>query len=124
MTQKTKILPTHNNRRVVISRKKQPHIPDLVFFTINQIKIGSTLRYIGRMDPGSLWKVTSIKTFRQMSSKGSNKVKYSPGEVTTPLTLADDIRLTRIGDTGEYRICQFAYLSYSAIWQLVVDQEK
>lgn len=86
---------------------------DNVFFTKEQIEVGTELVYLGRHDPGVVWKVKEIRTFKitngQLRSHKTNKVEK----------LDDEVQMVCVGQTkGRYLELTFSYLSYSAIWQI------
>lgn len=83
---------------------------DSTFFHKGQISVGKTLLYLGRLDPGTRWVVTKIKSFSLRSDAGWVWV-------STCRMLSDDVYLKNV-DTGEQRTATFGYLSYSAIWRL------
>lgn len=101
-----------------MSQPKRPeHKPaptdDSIFFHKGQLTTKTRLVYRGRLDPGSLWRVTSIVTYDRPLGTGT----YRRREVSSVVRLNDDITLTRIG-SNETRSASFGYLSYSAIWRL------
>ena len=90
---------------------QQIPLADNIFFTKDQLKVGSILKYYGRHAPNTTWEVTSIRFY--IMHKGqlrSHKVK-------SPQTLADQVEIKCRND-GTCMECSFQYLSYSAIWRL------
>ena len=83
-----------------------PDHDDDIFFHKHQLRIGTALRYCGRIDPGSLWFVSGVYTGQHIQRKE-----------TFPQRLDDLVRL-RNYQTDEVRFMRFVYLSYSAIWQI------
>ena len=80
---------------------------DPVFFRKHDLRVGTSLRYYGRTDPGGLWFVTGIWT----------PDRRGPRQETFPQTLDDLVRLKN-HESGEVRFMRFSYLEYSAIWRL------
>lgn len=93
-----------------------PHPEDDIFFTKEQIVRGIELQHCGRLDPGSIWVVTNIRS--QFAGKVPGN--YSWREVPAIRHLSDEITLRRVGGrNGEIRTATFQYMSYSAIWRIV-----
>ena len=102
MTAHTNIIPLHHN------------LPDNVFFTKEQLTVGSQLQYFGRTNPGAIFTVTYIRSWRR-SGKGNYYATRE--EVVQRL---DDI-ITVVASPGkDMRKFSFQYLSYSAIWRLLL----
>lgn len=98
--------------------KKAPtklRIGDKVFFSVDDIHVGTMMRYMGRTAPNSLWRVTRIQTFRVKSGR-----VYDKKDVGTVKHLHDQVYM--VCTTGSYRgetiSVSFGYASYSAIWRL------
>lgn len=95
---------------VAIRNQQEPALDD-IFFHKSQIAVGTTLRYVGRLDPGSLWDVTSITSHTWRG--GSAHPTVVPGVQY----LSDTLHLRRRGN-GDAHAATFVYLSYSAIWRI------
>ncbi len=87
-------------------KRWQGHDP--VFIQRDQLSIGTTLTYFGRLNHGMQWKVTEIYSVRD-----SGRRKFH----TSVTRLSDVIMLQRVG-SNETRPVGFMYLSYSAIWRI------
>lgn len=96
---------------------KQIPLNDLDFFTKDQITLGTKLRYHGRTNPGAIFTVTYIKSWRK--SKRGNW--YATRE-TVATRLKDQITVcnewTHARDR-DIRSFSFAYLSYSSLWRII-----
>lgn len=88
---------------------------DPIFFTKDQLHLGTNLRYYGRLNPGALFTVTHIKSWRR-SSRGN----YYAIRAEVASRLDDDITLLcrEPGKRPDIRKMRFGYLSYSAIWRI------
>ena len=104
----------HNSMNAAPTPKPAP-IDDSIFFHKGQIKVGMILLYMGRLDPQSRWRVTSIKSHFKTSA--TSKSPYRLREVDSVRHLSDDIHMEHTR-TGATRSCTFQYLSYSAIWRI------
>lgn len=78
---------------------------DSVFLHLRQIEVGTHLVKFGRLDHGSQWVITSIRT------------QERPLYVQTAKHLNNTIILRRVG-TNETHQVSAATISYSAIWRL------
>lgn len=100
-------------------QQKPPVVLDDVFFHVSQVKVGTVLTYMGRLDPRSQWKVAGIDTYS--TSRGRIEAKRA----SQAQHLSDLLTLRRIGGPGrkaEERRLTFSYCSYSAIWRLPQPQ--
>lgn len=97
-------------RLIKASPKPGPN-NDSVFFTKDQLKVGSILRYYGRHAPNTVWEVTSIRYCVIHNSE------LRSHKVTIPQTLQDQVKVKCRND-GTCMELSFQYLSYSAIWRL------
>lgn len=88
------------------------NIIDPVFFSKDQLKVGSILKYYGRHAPGTTWEVTKIWYFTKV------KGQYRSHRNQTVTKLDDAIEVV-CQDDGTIMELTFQYLSYSAIWRLV-----
>jgi hypothetical protein len=89
---------------------------DPVFFRKEDIKIGVRLVNYGRRDPGSVWVVRSIRTFKLLPSG-----KYRVSHIDEVTHLSDIVTVNRIPPDDDFiseREPTFGSLSYSAIWRL------
>lgn len=91
------------------AHKPAPMLDD-IFFHKTQIKIGTRLRYMGRLAPNTTWVVTSIRT------RDSKTGRLRPSDSVQKLS--DDVYLRREDNRRDLRQGTFQYLSYSAIWRL------
>ena len=81
---------------------------DDVFIHKSQINIGTEFVNYGRLEHGTVWRVTEIKTY----SAGGRTTKVDNVQKTS-----DNVVLLKRG-SNETRQMSFIYLSYSAIWRL------
>jgi len=86
---------------------------DPIFFTKDQLRVGSYLRHYGRRHPNTTWQVEKIVSW--FHSPGARY--YEPRAVPVTRHLTDTVHLLQVGSTTR-RITKFSYLSYSAIWRL------
>lgn len=103
------------NNVISIRSNSDGQVPteDSVFFTKDQIKVGSELLYVGRHDPGVIWRVTAIYSFSTVNGQLRSR------KVQTVQKLADEVQLVCVGRTkGRFLELSFQYLSYSAIWRI------
>lgn len=84
---------------------------DPIFFTKDQITVGTKFRYCGRTNPNGVFEVTHIKSYKK-SGKGN---WYATRE--TEVQKLND-KVTVVGPEKDVRTFSFSYLSYSAIWRL------
>ena len=97
---------------VIPLRPLQHNQQDEVFFTKDQITVGTKLRYFGRTNPDVVFTVTYIKSWHR-----SNKGNYYAAREEVARRLNDEI--TVVSALGkDKRVFSFAYLSYSAIWRI------
>lgn len=91
-------------------KKPKTYDSDAVFFTKNQISVGTVMIYVGRLDP-SAWIVSKIVN---TDSNGKRHL------VQTVEKFDDIVYLKRSNGTPSMaqRAATFAYLSYSAIWRV------
>ncbi len=111
----------------VVNLKGEAFSADPVFFTKNQLAVGSKLLYLGRTDPGSVWEIKKIHSHYFVYSKyGVKEIRHRL--VKSPLKHFDLIFLKRITNTPRLTSTgkkmssilelNFSYLSYSAIWRV------
>ena len=86
---------------------------DPIFFHKGQIKIGTILQNVGRLENGTHWRVTRIRSLRPAPRR------YKIEDVDFVHKLNDTIYLHRVGNPEMVRFVLFQTLSYSAIWRLV-----
>jgi hypothetical protein len=98
-------------RTARISIKAAP-VLDNVFFHKSQVRMGSTFINVGRLEPGTRWRVTGIVSYTPTVTG-----RYRRDNVQVVRKLSDDVTMTRMGGR-EHRTATFVYLSYSSIWQL------
>ena len=91
--------------------KPEP-IPDSVFFHKGQVSVGTAFRYMGRLQPNTIWTVTEIVSHDQTAPGTYRRVRTN-----LVRKLKDTLKLVN-RDTGERHEATFVYLSYSAIWRL------
>lgn len=84
---------------------------DPIFFHKSQVSVGSRLRYFGRTNPNSEWRVVAIQSYRRV-----NKT-WRMHHVEQVAHLGDDVIVVNQA-TWEQRTISFSYMSYSAIWRL------
>ena len=90
---------------------KQPYKHDNIFFTKEQIKLGTVLRCVGRLHTNTLWEVEKIiADFRKRNGGG---VKH----LDQVSRLQDEVHLISRGNGRDRRVATFGALSYSAIWR-------
>lgn len=89
---------------------------DPIFFTKASVKVGTCIKYYGRRNPGSIWVVQTIYTFR---SEKFGRVRSWIADVRT----LDDILEMRNDKTGEIKQASFKYISDSARWRIETDHE-
>jgi hypothetical protein len=103
---------TAASRKVVYLNRhksaKLPPINDDVFFHKGQLRVGSMLRNVGRLERGTTWEVIRIATHRPA------RISVS---VRQPEKLNDTIYLR--GPGNQRRVITFGSLSYSALWRLM-----
>lgn len=95
----------------VVPKGKPEPKPDSVFFIKSQLKVGTHLLCLGRLERPTVWTVTRIVSHRP------NGLPLSTGEVQY---LSDRIYFRRSNGTrgNAERSGTFGYLSYSAIWRI------
>lgn len=93
----------------VKQRRSNTHPPDDVFFTKEQVKVGTVLRHMGRRNPGLRWRVVGIRSVRSSPTGQLREVRVQQVE-----KLSDVVDL--LCENGKSAALYFSYLSYSAIW--------
>jgi hypothetical protein len=96
-------LPANTRRTEVV----QPE--DHVFFRMVDIYLDQHLVFMGRTEPGTLWKVVQISSFNRRKGRYEN--------VPVVRRMGDFVNLRCIDGLG-WRALTFSYLSYSALWRL------
>lgn len=86
---------------------------DDVFFHRSQVSIGTTFFNMGRLDHGTVWTVTNIRTITGYGTNGYPRWK----NVHSVQHLFDELMVEREG-SNETRRLRFSNMSYSAIWRL------
>lgn len=89
-------------------RRQKSYQHDPVFFTKDQIKVGTTMIHCGRKDP-SAWLVTRIVN---ITPRGGRR------PVNTVEAFADLIYMRRANGQPPMRRSTFGYLCYSAVWRV------
>jgi hypothetical protein len=106
---------THKQTKKAPKQKAASRVynDDDVFFHKGQVRVGAVFRYVGRLDPNSLWRVTKIVSYERV---GVGEYKEMPA--TAVRRLDDNIYLVRDGAPSRTRAMTFSYMSYSAIWRV------
>lgn len=97
---------------------KEPPPHDNVFFTKEQIRVGTVLMCVGRLTYNTRWRVTKITPdYRNRHPRKDNldRVMYLLDTVHLELM---GVRLAEQSHWEANRRMSFACLSYSAIWRL------
>ena len=100
------VISIRKNQARNVSNKWQE--PDDVFFHKSQVAIGTVLVYHGRLNHGSLWRVTDIIGYRAVRRRHLNIVE----------SLSDQIELTRMNSNEAVKTLGFMYISYSSLWRI------
>jgi hypothetical protein len=87
---------------------------DPIYFTKASVKLGTTIKYYGRINTGTVWIVDQIWTFR---SEKYGRVR----SWVTEIRKLDDIVQLRNEKTGEVRSLRFEYLSSSARYRIETE---
>jgi hypothetical protein len=82
---------------------------DSVFFGKDDIKVGSRLQYWGVRNPGVIWRVDNIVSYKRKQGN----YRYNRLNVPAPRYMHDEIHMSA---NGVRRVVQFSYIRYSAIW--------
>jgi hypothetical protein len=93
---------------IPIRRKGKHYAHDPVFFTKDQIVVGTTLIHVGRLDP-SAWIVERIVHITQ---RGGRR------QVNVVETFSDLIYLRRANGAPPLKKLNFGYMCYSAVWRV------
>lgn len=89
---------------------------DNTFFPITAIRVGVKLKNYGKRDPGAIWEVTAIHTYKRRPSGSFDLLRVSEVQ-----HLSDLISIKRVvHDTAmvNQRRPTFGSIAYSAIWRL------
>lgn len=89
---------------------------DPIYFTKSSVKLGTRIKYYGRINPGSVWVVQTIWTFR---NEKYGRVRSWIADVRT----IHDVLEIRNDRTGEIRNVSFEYVSSSARWRIEAGHE-
>lgn len=90
------------------SKQRRVYAHDPVFFTKEQIQVGTTMIHVGRLDP-SAWVVSRIVNITPRGGRRS---------VTTVETFADLIYLRKANGAPPMKRTTFGYICYSAVWRV------
>ena len=95
---------------IQLRRRGKTYAHDPVFFTKDQIRVGTVLVHVGRLDP-SAWEVVRI---------AHTNIREVRHWVDTVESFADRVYLKRSngGITSPLRVLGFGYLCYSAVWRV------
>ena len=107
----TNVLP-YRTRKAQRNYTKPAVIADAVFFHKSQVAVGTVLRYMGRLQPNTLWTVVDIRSYDKKPGGDYKRVK------TNLVRKLDDTLVMLNRETGEKHEATFGYASYSAIWRL------
>ena len=84
---------------------------DPIFFSNDAIRVGKTMRYVGRINTDTTWLIQQIWSTRLE--------KYGWVKSSVPCAVkSQDIVELRCEQTGEVKRLIANYLEYSAIWRL------
>jgi hypothetical protein len=125
-------LPSRPNAAVIDAARRTITIPtypdDDYFFHRGQVRVGVILKFVGRTDSGSLWRVEKIVSHFLAPNRrprydklGRRQPAYIEDEVPIVRQLNDDVYLRRLGSRGGTRTCTFSNLTYSAAWRIHHD---
>jgi hypothetical protein len=129
MPKSSVVVGLHDALRTIKAAKAE----DLVFFTKDQLKVGSILKYYGRHEPNTTWEVKAIWHFIYVKPSlnhpgrahfSSKKIDSNPRngyyrrhKVASVNSLADQVEII-CKEIKQKHMLEFGYISYSAIWRL------